>query len=278
MLPVHYFDFIAINTLLCKEVLQLMIDDGRLEQYCQKIKVQEASAYAKIQGFEGTIILYQATDQAIKVLIENGFSKFPHAIRRIEIARDLIFNNSLSTGRYLRALQKTYYVKWGKDIFAIGKTQYIGKEYGNSRGMYVSCYDPGVKKFGMNNNVHTEFRLIGKTVILDKLKVDRINDLRSAEETFAVLERKYLVRAVINNNRFKIYFPDAEANNFEELIEIVKGEKGRIKAKLEQRLMFGILCGGRWCQRLGVDSLHTLPKRDKLLLKQGVTYFLREIQ
>lgn len=255
-----------------------MIEDGKLEQHCHEVKIQKASPYAKIQKHEGSIILYQATDQAIEVLNEKGFSNYPHSISRIEIARDLIFNNSLSAGKYLRVLQNTYYLKWGKDIFTIGKTKYIGKEWGKPRGMYVNCYDPGVKKFGMNHNVHTEFRLIGQPVIRDKLKVDTINDLRPAEETFAMLEKKYLVRAVINQDRFKIYFPDAEVDNFKDLIEIVKAKKDRIKARLEQRLMLGHLCGGRWCQRMGVESMYVLPKRDKLLRKQGVTYFLREIK
>ncbi|NTW87788.1 MAG: hypothetical protein HGB26_01385 [Desulfobulbaceae bacterium] len=278
MFTAHYYDLIAINSLLCKEKLRLMIEDGKLEQHCHEVKIQKASPYAKIQKHEGTIILYQATDQAIEVLNEKGFSNYPHSISRIEVARDLIFNNSLGAGKYLSALQNTYYVKWGKDIFAIGKNKYIGKEYGNRRGMYVSCYDPGVKKFGMAHNVHTEFRLFGKGVILDKLKVDRINDLQSAEDTFNKLADKYLMRAVTNRDRFKIYFPEAEANNFEELIEIVKGAKERIRARLEHRILLGLLCGGKWCQRMGVDSLHTLPKRDKLLLKQGVTYFLRGIK
>lgn len=255
-----------------------MIDDGKLLQHCQKIKIFEASTLAKMHGHEGTIILYQATDKAIEVLKESGFGHYFHAIRRIEIARDLIFNNSLSTGRYLRALQNTYYVRWGKDVFSIGKTQYIGKEWGKKRGMYVSCYDPGVKKFGMNHNVHTEFRLIGKTVIMDKLKVATINDLQSADVTFKMLADKYLMRAVINKDRFKIYFPDNDVDNFPELIDIVKREKDKIKTRLQHRLMFGFLCGGRLCQRLGVDRIYKQTPREKLLTKQGVTYFLKEFK
>jgi hypothetical protein len=156
----YYYDRIRINTVISKEDLLDMIDTEELEQYAWRVKICNSYKMTnRIHGYQGRIELFQATDEAVKVLQRYGLER--HGVSRLEVARDRMCNNSLVTAKYRQMFQDSHYLKWGKGAFPIGTSRYFGKEMGKQRGMYMLCDLPPRGKLGDTNIVHVEFVLIG---------------------------------------------------------------------------------------------------------------------
>lgn len=113
-----------------------------------------------------------------------------HTISYIEIARDLVCNNSLASNRYRLAFQHDHYMRFGKDCFSFSGTRYIGKEKGKNCGIYAVCYNPDKIKCGNKFVVHVEFRVQDIKNIKKMLGIDPLDDLGRAEDHFTMLSNQ----------------------------------------------------------------------------------------
>jgi hypothetical protein len=248
-----YYDTLRINTILSPETLKELIDTKEIVQHVRKIEIKNASQFAKIHGFKGCIVLSQASDKAITILQRYDLDK--HSIVRIEVARDLRCNNFLSRDKHLGAAQHLHHMKYARERFDYKTSTYIGKKKGKKTGTYTIIYPPKIK-CGEKNRVHSEFVLQGNKNILKKLDINSIYDLGKAKDHYHQLDKKFIIRGEINHKRFNKHFPDIKIKDIRELAEFLLKRKKAIKDFLK------------------INKKHVLKNSEKLILNQGIPYFL----
>jgi len=204
------------------------------------------------------------------------YDLWEHGISRIEIARDIVCNNSLVSNKYRSIFQNNHYLKWGTRCFFIGNTEYLGKIERKNRGLYAVCYNPIKVKLGCSTVVHVEFVLSGKKSISKKLGIDTIYDIVNAQDCFTRLSDKFLVEAKVNQSRIKKHFPDKKIQNVAEMVEFITTEKERIRERKYRHHIFYTICDKRLRKRFGLKKMFTFTKKEQLILNQSVRYWINE--
>jgi hypothetical protein len=275
----YYYDRIRINTELPLEALDGWFSTGEFYHQrpacIRRIEIGEASELAQKYGYRGRIELYQATDKAVELLQQYGLER--HSISRLEIARDRVCGNSLSARKFRQAFQNLHYVKWGRGGFGIGTSQYMGKEYGEERGMYVLCDKPRWGKLGHNHVVHIEFVFRRSRAVQDRLGVKTIYDLGRAEENFTHLSNKFIIRASVKHSRVQKHFDGIGDVTLPEFVELLSTEKKQIRETVFRYHVTSQLRKSLTRRRCGKKKRlmpYRYTKSELLKLERGIGYWV----
>lgn len=218
---VAYFDRIRINSHMPKDFLAELVPLKELQKHCNNTKhrkaiVKNAGGYARQHGYNSTIEAFQATDQFLEILKLYDIGE--HGIARIEIAKDYEFETvqeaeelkkyfkQHAVKAYTRRLRNfDYFAEW---VYVEGQekphdTIYLGKKGRKGSGFYFVVYIPPKIKVSPKPTCHTEFVLIGKSNINNKLQINGIHGLGSAKEYYDLLEKKYLRLIDLKHDKIK---------------------------------------------------------------------------
>lgn len=269
-----YYDRIRINTFMELEDLEALIDTKafRRFEHARTIKLNYASRVAKRAGYRSRVELYQATEAGIELLKQYDLGQ--HGVSYLEIARDRWCRSEGSTRRRRESFQERHYLRWGPTYWDRGTTRYWGKAEGKNRGLYLVCDLPPHGKFGDHYIVHVEFRLCGKASVRHKLGVQTLYDLGPAEDSFKLLENKYLVKAEVNQNRVRKHFSD-EVTDLPHLMRFMDQQKEYARTREEKHGMFRLTCGSRIADKFGLPEHYVMSPKDKLLLSNGLGYWVK---
>lgn len=263
---VYYFDRIRIHSSIHYKVLSQMIDTEELKGQCREIIINKPRTILNMRGYYGRIELFQATDEAIRMLQRYDLGR--HTISYVEVDRDRVCNNSLASNKLKEVFQSMHYLKWGKGAFTIGDTGYIGKGYGMRRNMYVRCYVPTEDKIKLGNKdvVHIEFSLYSWDRIKSKFGICSIYEMPSAEHCYRSLADKYLVKGTLNQSRMQKHFTQSTAKNVNEFVPVLAEKKKFLKFVKNRNNVHMILRN---------KLLHKFTRSEQLIMNQGAGYWIK---
>lgn len=264
---VYYYDRIRIHSILDNKTLSQLIDTGLFKGHCKKIIIDKASNLLRMRGYYGKIEIYQATDEAIRIL--QGYDILKHVISYMEVTGDLVCNNDLMANKYKQLYQWSRYLKWGKGAFSIEDTDYIGKLYKIKRNFYVRCYVPAEDniKLGHRDVAHVEFSISKWEIIKRKLEISSIYDLTNADNYYRYLTDKYIVKGTLNKVRIQKYFPDFIVKYINEFIPVLAWKKNVIGIKKKRIIVRRILRG---------EVVSGLSRSEQLIINQSARYWIKE--
>ena len=271
----YYFDRVRINLFTDLDMLKDRINQNILEQYCEDVKIEEPYYLAKKWGYRSKIELFQATDEAIQYLQSCGLERVAK-ISRIEITKDEVYEDKETAEEVRDLFQASTYMKRKNCIYICSGTTYIGRPEHKWPNLYFLSYVPEETKLGFMDVWHREFVIKTWGRIKSKLNIETLNDLRTAQEHFEELEQEYIVQKELNRKRIAKHWPQKQFKNLAYFVEHLSQEKEQYRERMNRHRVMKILCGKRLCKKLKVPMRYKQSKHEKLILNQGLGYWLLE--
>jgi len=269
----YYFDRIRINLYMGLEKLNRIVDQEILNKYCDRVVIEEPHWMAQKYGYRSKIELFQAEDEAIRHLQSLGLEKWAK-IARIEIAYDEAYTDRELAERFRDNFQASTYLKGRNAIYILPGTTYLGKPEHKWPTFYFLSYIPEGTKLGLENVWHREFVVKTNGRIKKVLGIEALNDLRTAQEHYEELERKYLVQAELNRKRIAKHWPDKKFRDVASFVEVLAQAKEQYRERIYSHRVMRMMCGKGLCRKFKVPVRFKQSRHEKLILGQGLGYWL----